>query len=92
MVNNIVAGVIGCNMTEEFFQSSVRNSSERFYWKKIFCADNNTLLSKRFPEAEIVTNTEMIVNDEEISLVFVSSKQLQIVPKVLDAGKSVRLV
>ncbi len=92
MVNNIIAGVIGCNMTEEFFKTSVRNTREKFYWKKILGGDNVAHLHKRFPEAQIVTNAETIFSDDEISLVFVSADQLQVVPKVIEAGKLVRVV
>jgi hypothetical protein len=91
MTNNITAAVIGCNMNEEFFETSVRNMKERFYWKKILATDRVTNLHM-FPGAEIVSDEETIVGDEDISLVFVSANHLHVVPKVIQAGKSVRVV
>jgi hypothetical protein len=91
MTNNITAAVIGCNMNEEFFETSVRNMKERFYWKKILTTEKVTNLHM-FPGAEIVSDEETIVGDSEISLVFVSPNHLHVVPKVIKAGKSVRVV
>ncbi len=87
------AGVIGCDMTEEFFQASKRNPIENYNWKKIYAgskAINNA--SKQFPYAEIVSDINPIVQDTDISIVFVAADHLELVAPVIEAAKSVRLV
>jgi hypothetical protein len=93
MVNSKKAGVIGCDMSEEFFQSFDRNQVEKIIWKKIWVSDtSNTVIDNAYTEAEIVADAESIFNDEDISLVIVSSKHMTYVPQVLQAGKSVRVI
>lgn len=93
MEKKILAGVVGCDMTEEFFQTSLRNTIENFYWKKIYSGKRDVSNSyKDYPTAEIVSDIKTIVNDNDISLVFVSADHLEFVPQVMQAGKSVRVV
>jgi hypothetical protein len=91
MVNNVTAGIIGCDTRKEFFEVAARNTREKFYWKKIFTADRVYNLNM-FPGSEIVADEETILRDTDISLVFVSPDHLHIVPKVIEAGKSVRVI
>ncbi len=91
MVSNITAGVIGCNMNEEFFETSARNTTENFRWKKLLPAGQIERVSG-FPDTEIVSDVTNIFNDHEISLVFVSANHLHVVPEVIQAGKSVRVI
>lgn len=93
MVTNITAGVIGCNMTEDFFQTSVHNQVEKFHWKKILAGGQVAgNLENKYPGTELVDNVQAIVGDQDISLVFVASNHLHQVPGVLQAGKAVRIV
>ncbi len=93
MVTNITAGVIGCSMKEEFFATSVHNEVERFHWKKVLAGKPGaTHLQQTFPGTEVVDNVQAIVNDNDISLVFVSADHLREVPGVLEAGKAVRII
>jgi len=91
MVNNITAGVIGCEMREEFFEASARNVNEKIYWKKIL-SKNGTINANRFPNAEVVNSEETILQDADISLVFVAADNLDAVSKVIQSGKAVRVV
>ena len=93
MVTNITAGIIGCNMTEDFFRASAHNEVEKFHWKKILAGNQAAKnLEQLFPEAELVDSVQAIINDGDISLVFVSNNHLQVVPNVLESGKAVRIV
>lgn len=93
MINIINAGVIGCDMTEEFFQTSANNTTERFNWTKIFTTSNATeSIAKEYPAVKIVDNIKSIVDDKDITLVIVSSKELAFVKPVIEAGKSVRVI
>ncbi|TDH26614.1 hypothetical protein EXU57_11030 [Segetibacter sp. 3557_3] len=93
MVTNITAGVIGCSMKEEFFATSVHNEIEKFHWKKVHSTKAApTHLQHTFPDTEVVDSVQAIVNDQDISLVFVSSDHLREVPVILEAGKAVRII
>ena len=92
MVTNITAGIIGCNMTEDFFRASAHNKVEKFHWKKILADKAITNIEQLYPEAEMVDSIQAIINDNDISLVFVSNNHLNIVPNVLESGKAVRIV
>ena len=87
----INAGVIGSDMSEEFFEISSRNAMEKFIWKKVYIPGQNDTNDLN-TGSQMVSNVESIVNDTDISLVFVSSNHLNEVPKVLQAGKSVRVI
>lgn len=92
-INIISAGIIGCDMTEDFFQTSLSNRMEKFYWKKIFVSNNTAEANKKeYPGTEIVNNIEAIVNDSDITLVIVSAKHLAFVKPIMQAGKSVRVI
>jgi predicted dehydrogenase len=92
MVKYINAGIIGCNMSEEFFRTTETNNVENFLWKKIFLSDHSPSFLQKLHKAEIVEHPEAIFNDAEIELVFISADHLQFVKPVIEAGKSVRLV
>ncbi|OJW00045.1 MAG: hypothetical protein BGO52_02805 [Sphingobacteriales bacterium 44-61] len=52
-------------------------------------------LSRQFPEAEIVSNSNDILNDESIDLIILAdpaSSDLGIAAAALEAGKSVRIL
>ena len=91
MVKNINAGIIGCNMSENFFSTSTANNPENLSWKKIFLG-GETASSKMPAYAEIVEKADAILHDNEIDLVFVSANHLQFVKPVIEAGKFVRIV
>ncbi len=93
MSNTINAGIIGCDMSEDFFQTSSSNRLERFNWKKIFVSNNTSEgINKEYPGTELVNNVEAIVNDRDITLVIVSAKHLGFVKPIMQAGKSVRVI
>ena len=91
MVKTINAGIIGCNMSEDFFSTTGANKVESFFWKKIYLSGKSAS-SKSHPQAEIVERAEAIIQDSDIELVFVSANHLQFVKPVIDAGKSVRVI
>lgn len=92
MVKTINAGIIGCNMSEEFFRTSETNKVESFCWKKVYLNDPHPSFLRNHPHAEIVEQAEAIINDADIELVFVSATHLQFIKPVIEAGKSVRVV
>ncbi|MDB5247647.1 MAG: hypothetical protein JWQ40_2041 [Segetibacter sp.] len=92
-IHTINAGIIGCDMKEDFFQTSLSNRMEKFYWKKIFVSNSTAEgIQKEYPNAEIVNNVEAIVNDSDITLVIVSATHLGFVKPIMQAGKSVRVI
>jgi hypothetical protein len=91
MVKTISTGVIGCNMSEDFFKTTRVNKVERFFWKKIYLNEKSSGI-KSHPQAEIVERAESIINDADIELVFVSATHLQFVKPVIESGKAVRVV
>ncbi len=93
MTNTINAGIIGCDMSEDFFQTFSNNRMEKFNWKKIFESSNTAAgIKKEYPETEIVDNAEAIIDDSDITLVIVSAKHLGFVKPITLAGKSVRVI
>ncbi len=86
------AGVIGCNMVEEFFELSRHNTMEKFNWKKVFSTNVSVQTQNAYPDAEFVSNVSALINDAEISLVFISSQHMDMIPLVMQAGKSVRII
>lgn len=93
MVNTINAGVIGCDMTEDFFMTSGNSKAEKFYWKKAYNTNSTiNLIPNRYPDTEIVSDVDDIVNDEEISLVIVSKDHLVLAKPIIDSGKSIRII
>lgn len=93
MIKQINAGVIGCNMSEDFFTTSVSNTIEAFHWKKIYVSRANEQAKiNKHPQAEIVSKVDAIINDSDIQLVFVSAQHLEHVKPILQAGKSVRII
>ncbi len=93
MSNTINAGIIGCDMSEDFFQTSSSNNLEKFNWKKIYVSNSTSgTIKKEYSGAEIVNNVEAIMNDSDITLVIVSAKHLGFVRPVMEAGKSVRVI
>lgn len=90
MINTINAGVIGCDMTKEFFD--IANRAEKLIWKKAYAGFNMDGIAKKFPELEIVNNVKEIVTDNDITLVIVSAENLKLARPALAAGKSVRII
>ncbi|GEO09827.1 hypothetical protein [Segetibacter aerophilus] len=91
MVKTISAGIIGCNMSEEFFRTTGVNKVESFFWKKIYLSGKSASI-KSHPQAEIVERAESIINDVDIELVFVSANHLHFVKPVIESGKAVRVI
>ena len=91
MVKTINAGVIGCNMSADFFTTYKPNKVERFFWKKIFLSERSPEMNSH-PQAEFVEKAEAIFQDADIELVFISSNHLQFVKPVIESGKSVRVI
>ena len=91
MVKTIQAGIIGCNMSEDFFKTSESNRVENFLWKKIYLNDPPSSGLKNH-QAEIVEQVEAIIHDADIELVFVSANHLQFVKPIIETGKSVRII
>ncbi|WP_157580937.1 Gfo/Idh/MocA family oxidoreductase [Segetibacter koreensis] len=93
MINTINAGVIGCDMSEDFFKTTASNTMERFNWTKILSPGKiSENIAKEYPGVTIVNDVNAIVNDEEITLVIVASKNLELAKPVIEAGKSVRII
>ncbi len=94
MTQVVNVGVIGCDMSEDFFQLSRLNKIEKFNWKKIYCSSDTwfRFIKKGYPEAEIVQSVQSVVSDADITLVFISSSHLDYVSKVMETGKSVRII
>lgn len=92
VVKNINVGIIGCDMTEDFFSTSQANQVESFFWKKVCFSDHPSSFLKNYPHTEVVEHEDSIINDSDIELVFVSPKHLHLIKSVIDAGKSVRVI
>jgi predicted dehydrogenase len=69
---------------------------EGYNLKKVYVGDDSrSWVKEMFPEAEIVEDVQSIINDEKIDLVIMPTKQneeLQLVAKVLETGKNIRIV
>ena len=89
----IQAGVIGCDISGQEFQDLNINKLESFNWKKIYISDNiHESIVRSYPATEFVSDINTIVDDDEISLVFVSPQHLDLASQVMKAGKSVRVI
>ena len=89
----INAAIIGCDISKQYFQDLGTNKLEKFNWKKVYfneeqCSSYSTI----FPTSEFVTTVDSILEDPEISLVFVSSNHLQFANPIIQAGKAVRVI
>ncbi len=90
---NISAAVIGCDISKQYFQDLGTNKLEKFHWKKVYVNDELfKSVSNSFPSAEYVSAIDAILDDAEISIVFVSAKHLEHASRVLLSGKAVRVV
>ncbi|WP_207493823.1 hypothetical protein [Aridibaculum aurantiacum] len=86
------AGVIGCNMSEDFFHLLSTNIVENYHWKKVFnCGDSAPIKHKEI-QTEVVTNVGSILEDNDITVVFLSNDYLHMAPQFINAGKCVRTV
>ena len=69
---------------------------EGYNLKKVYVGDDSrSWVKEMFPEAEIVEDVQSIINDEKIDLVIMPTKQneeLQLVARVLETGKNIRIV
>lgn len=82
------AGVIGCNMADDFFETLLNNRVEKYHWKKMFQSDSRLDTET----IEVVENVEAIAEDNDISVVFLSNKFLHVAPQLIKAGKCIRTV
>lgn len=84
------AGVIGCNLADDFFETLSNNRLEKYQWKKMFESDSH--IDVDFTRTEVVENVEAIADDTDITVVFLSEKYLHLAPQLIKAGKSIRTV
>jgi hypothetical protein len=78
-------------MSEQFFQS-LSFAVEQYSWKKIFFSESSSASHNYSGKAEVVNNVSSIIEDKDITVVFVSNQHLHVVPQLLQAGKCVRTV
>ena len=86
-------GVIGCQLSEEFFTAS-KFDDEKFHLKKLFFGDQlppRSILHE-FPQTEIVSDIQSITGDDSIELVIVSAGQLKYAKASMAAGKPTRII
>lgn len=86
------AGVIGCNLSDNFFQLLSINIVEQYQWKKVFDCGHVSPTVHYSTSTEVVTNVSSIVEDNDITVVFLSNDYLHMAPELIRAGKSVRTV
>jgi hypothetical protein len=92
-MTTINAAIIGCDTSKQYFQDLGTNKLEKFHWKKAYVADDcYKSSSSGLSIAEYVTTVDSILNDEEISLVFVSSNHLEYAQQIILSGKAVRVI
>lgn len=86
-------GVIGCQLSEEFFTAS-RIDDQKFHLKKVFFGDQLIPGSIQidYPTSEIVSDVQSITSDASIDLVIVSSGHLKYARQSMDAGKPTRII
>ncbi|HEV7622437.1 MAG TPA: hypothetical protein VGO09_11920 [Flavisolibacter sp.] len=92
MNNKIKVGIIGGDQCITVFNNRSSFNKEELDLKKIhICDEPEFSLLKKDGQSQFVSNIESIANDPEISLVFVSSKYVNLAPGLIGAGKSVRV-
>ncbi|MGI4021372.1 MAG: Gfo/Idh/MocA family oxidoreductase [Janthinobacterium lividum] len=94
MSKNFNVGLIGYGIAGQVFHASTINCVEGFRLKKIreTKPENIKLANKRYPEAEIVSNSEAIILDDTIDLVVIAtpnSSHFSLAKQALNAGKNV---
>ncbi len=89
-------GRIEESLTGKAFSLAGINRLEGYNLKKVYVGDDSgSWVKQMFPEAEIVEDVQSIINDENIDLVIIPTKQieeLKLVAKVLQTGKNIRIV
>jgi|SRR4051812_2328893 len=89
-MNKIInVGVIGSEMSEEFFQLPASANHQKYHYKKIYTETGAQ--ARQFPEAELVSDVNEILNDGSIELVIVSPAHINRVSQLIRAGKAVRV-
>lgn len=92
-MKTINAAIIGCDVSKQYFQDLGTNKLEKFHWKKVYVDDALCKsVTTSFPASEQVTTIDAILNDADISIVFVSSKHLEFANQIIMSGKAVRVV
>ena len=90
-MNSIInAGIVGCTMTEEYFQYIANASPEKINYKKTLFS--GVASSSKFAGLEVVDDLESILDDKDISLILLSDNHLHCYPRVSQSGKAVRVV
>ncbi len=86
-------GVVGCQLSEEFFTAS-KIDDHNFHLKKLFFGNQliPQSVTNNYPDSEIVSDIDSIMADETIDLVIVSSGNLQYARVAMDAGKPTRII
>ena len=92
----ITMGRIEESMKGKAFSLAGISRLEGYHLKKVYVGDDSrSWVKEMFPEAEIVEDVQSIINDEKIDLVIMPTKQneeLQLVARVLETGKNIRIV
>jgi hypothetical protein len=69
---------------------------EGYNLKKVYVGDDSgSWVKQMFPGAEIVEDVQSIINDEQIDLIIMPTKQseeLKLIAEVLQTGKNIRIV
>ena len=90
-------GLIGHNNTAKPLQLGVGNEPTNFNLKKLHLdeASSEKIAREMYPQAEIVEDTQSIIQDQTIDLVVFSiphGEGLNLVAQALKAGKNVRVL
>lgn len=89
-------GRIEESMKGKAFSLAGISKAEGYNLKKVFVGDEpGSWVKQMFPDAEIVKDVQSILNDEQIDLVIMPTKQneeLKLVKEVLQTGKNIRIV
>lgn len=91
-MKTVYAAVIGCDISTDYFQNASINKLETFHWKKVFTGSSEQTIFHGSPNTEFVSSVDAILNDEDISLVFVSANHLEFAKQMIEAGKAVRVI
>ena len=91
------AGLIECGDSTQANWSDGHSELDGFHLKKVLIKQNigNHIAKEYYPRAEMVQDTNSIINDESIELVIVSAPaetDLNLVAEALEAGKQVRVL
>lgn len=90
--NPTYAAVIGCNMDDYLLEQLSIRSVKTYHWKKIVPPVDLATVTISNDELEMANSINSIVEDDDITVVFISPKYLTGASKLIKAGKHVRVV